>query len=179
MNISDWYERVNAAWPTDVPALTAEEAVKAAPRLYLAGMGTRWNGEVKVTSGNRYSWIRRGVMSVNPDRRERIGGGWAALVHDLSHYMHRRVNRGIKPHSKEHARLELKLIKKVVADGWLDGSLKPKTKEAPEAPSKDDERRKKYERVLASIKRWETKAKRADTYLKKLNRSKRALERHL
>jgi len=179
MNISDWYERVNAQWPAEVPALTAEEAVKAAKSLYLCAMGQRFEGEVKITSGNRYSWIRRNVMFVNPDRRETIGGGWAALIHDLSHYAHRHVNPGVKPHSREHARLELKMVKHVLASGWLEGKLKPLSKVEPPAPSKDDERVKRYERVLASIRRWETKAKRAETYLKKLNRSKRMLERHL
>lgn len=177
MTISDWYEKVNGEWPEVVPPLTPEEALKAAKQLYTVGMGQRWAGDVKLTSGNRYTWVRNGTLYVNPARKERIGGGWAALVHDLSHYAHWRVNRGVKPHSAKHARIEIKMIKKVVRSGWLEGKLKPQ--EAQPEPSKNDERQKKYEKVLASIKRWETKAKRAETFLKKLNRSKRALERHL
>jgi hypothetical protein len=178
MNISDWYERVNERWPAEVPPLTPEEAVKAAKSLYLCAIGKRFTGTVSVTSGNRYTWIRGSEMVVNPDKKETIGGGWAALVHDLSHYAHRKFNPTIKPHSKEHARLELKMVNHVIKSGWLDGKLKPKKKVKVE-PTKGEERLVKYQRVLDSIKRWEAKAKRAETYLKKLNRTKRALERHL
>lgn len=124
MNIRDWYERVNSTWANEVPPLTAAEAVKAAPRLLKKFSTIRPVKEVKVTSGNRYTWVRRGILYVNPDRKETIGGGWAALVHDLSHYVHWHDGVG-KPHSKEHAKLEIKMVKYVVRSGWLDGKLKP------------------------------------------------------
>ena len=117
-------------------------------------------------------------MYVNPDRRERSGNGWHALVHDLSHYAHRVVNPSVKPHTGRHARIEIRMIKKVIDAGWLQVA-QAKVEQPVVVVTKEDERRKKYERVLKGIERWESKARRAQTHLKKLNRSKRAFERHL
>lgn len=61
--------------------------------------------------------------------------GWYSLVHHVSHYAHLRLayieglsGRQRKPHSGSHARLETEMIRYVVAQGWLDGKLKPKPK---------------------------------------------------
>src|SRR6516165_9378245 len=60
--IAQWYERVNAAWPNPRPPLTAEEAIRAAKRLYRFSRGRKWVGPVKITSGRRYTWIQYGTM---------------------------------------------------------------------------------------------------------------------
>jgi hypothetical protein len=123
-----------------------------------------------MTSGNRYTWVYRGELHVNPDRAEMTGRGWVALVHDLSHFAHRRLNPGVRPHSGTHARLELSMIKEVIKRGWLFGSLKKPEKPQPE---KRDERAIKFLRVEAAIILWERKLKRAQTALKKLERQRR------
>jgi hypothetical protein len=49
------------AWPTTMPALTEVEAKAAGKRLYRAFMKRPWTGAVVATSGNRNTWVRRGV----------------------------------------------------------------------------------------------------------------------
>jgi hypothetical protein len=165
----EWYRRVNAAWPAKVPPLTADEAVRAARKLYRFAMGYTWRGPVRVTSGRRYTWIRHGVLVVNPEH------GWKGLVHLLSHYCHdRSVGADEQGHNAAHARAELRMIKEVIKRGWLAGTLVPKPKPAPVPIDKHAE---KVARTEAAIKRWTTKQKRAETALRKLRRRLRALER--
>jgi hypothetical protein len=161
----EWYRRVNAAWPENVPKLTAEEAVRAAKRLYRFERGYTWRGPVKVTSGRRSSAIRGGVIIVNPI------GGWHELVHLLSHYL------SPGKHGADHARCELRLIKEVIRRGWLDGKLRSEPKPAAPAPTPDDVRAEKKARIEERIARWESKKRRAETALKKLRKSLRYYEK--
>src|SRR5215831_3729989 len=124
MTIEQWYERVNAEWPKNIPQLTAGEAKRAAKRLYRYGMRRTFRGRVVITSGNRSTWVMHGELRVNP------GDGWHGLVHMLSHYAHRRRFPNEKPHSKSHARLELAMVKQVVKRGWLNGDLAQAAKQS-------------------------------------------------
>jgi len=169
-----WYERVNAAWPAEVPELTAPEAVRAVRRLYRFVRKRKLELPIKITSGNRYTGRGRGgVVLVNPapgDPRQgykRHGGGWQALVHDLSHWL----GGG---HSKDHARLERRMIREVVRRGWLSGVLKIAQKPAP-APV--DVQAERHRSILARIDRWLAKKKRANRALMKLARQRRYYER--
>jgi len=163
------YTEVNAEWPKELPALRPEEAVRAARRLWRFATGKTFRGEIKKTSGNRYTWIIRGIMVVNASR------GWRDLVHDLSHCAHNRISDE-RPHSEEHAQLELKMVRWVVMNGWLDGRLQPPAKPKPTAIEKAKAR---LVALDLRTKRWETKAKRAATALRKLKCQRRALERRI
>lgn len=160
MNRRDWYERVNAAWPAGpLPKLTGPEALKAARRLFrFCKVGIP---HLELTSGNRHTWMKRGgTFQVNPDK------GWHSLVHSVSHWAHYSRNGNLTaPHAKEHARLELRLVRQVVKRGWLDGRLRPKprTLAAPVPPSPDA----KLEHARTMLRRAETRAKRAETIRKK------------
>jgi hypothetical protein len=103
-------------------------------------------------------------MVVNPQQ------GWHGLVHLLSHYCHDRLNRDDQPHGSGHARLEIRMIKEVVRRGWLDGRLKSQPKPPVAAPDP-------LVRLRARHKAWTTRAKRAATALRKLERSIRRLEK--
>jgi hypothetical protein len=170
MNRREWYERVNAAWPAQVPALTGAEAVKAARRLF------RWAGVampvVKETSGNRHNWGRLGgSFHVNP------GKGWRELVHGVAHWAHYLLTRRqhVAPHDKAHARLELSMVRQVLKRGWLDGRLKPQ--ERPErAPAKTSTDA-KLEHARAMLRRADTRLKRADTIRRKWARRVKRLEK--
>jgi hypothetical protein len=167
------YGSVNGAWPPDTNdgrdlKPTPQEAMSAARRLYRLGTGRAFRGRVRLTSGNRYTWVRRHVLYVNPDCRR---GGWHELVHDLSHYCHRKVHPRNKPHAGTHAWIERNMIQHVVESGWLDGKLKRPAKEKP------DVRQVRQKRVLAAINKWEAKRKRAETALKKLRRQARYYEK--
>jgi hypothetical protein len=177
------------AWPAAIPPLTDAEATKAAQLLYRRfyqdrfyeekhGMGRlayyrklgrtappRTLMPVKITSGNRHTWVRRGTISVN------TGRGWRHLVHMLSHYCHSRLRPQDQPHSDSHRHLETEMIAWVIGQGWLAGKLKPAARAAA-SPVVEQ-----HERVLARIKSWETKAKRAATALGKLKQEEAKLRR--
>lgn len=162
--VREWYSRVNAAWPEKVPPLTFEAGANAVRRLYRFVTGVTFSGEIQETSGNRYNYARRGVFYLNTQGHSGRGA-WHDLIHDLSHTLSDRVyDYRIKPHSREHAKLELKLVKEVVRRGWLNG-VKPK--ESKPAP---DVKLVKLMRTEAAIQKWESKLKRAQNALKKLNR---------
>ena len=173
----EWYRRVNAAWPNGVPAqqtLAPLEAIRAARKLYRFVTGRTFPaGSVRLTTGNRSTDIRRGILYVNPQGAARDPHkGWEALLHDLSH---RLVSA---PHGADHARLEMRMIKEVVKRGWLDGSLRDDEQEettaAVAAPQAE-----KLGRVLRLMEGWEKKRRRAENALKKLARQRRYYERKI
>jgi hypothetical protein len=166
------YERVNAAWPPGpLPALTAAEAASAARRLYRFGYSLfdrkrAYRGPVRITSGRNYSYVRSGVLRVNPEK------GWHDLVHDLSHYVHSRCTNEAA-HRGGHAFVERVMIEHVVKSGWLTGTLKRPEKPKLVRNVKADN----YANAISRLKRWETKAKRAQTAIRKLRISVRRYER--
>jgi len=176
--IREWYRRVNAEWPEQVPAMSASEGVRAARRLYRFVTGRTWSGPVKVVSGRRDNDVRRGVLYVSPSGvRDRQTGrhAWDRLVHDLSH---RLADDG--SHGGEHARLERRMVKEVVERDWLDGALKDDAK--PELTHEEkitEQRETRLARIDVLIMGWERRAKRAATALSKLHRQRKAALRAL
>jgi hypothetical protein len=172
------YAAVNAAWPDTMPVPTGEEAlrgarllVKEAYRFHEKALEAKRKRTFKLTSGRRYTWPRRGVWYVNPTGHH--FGGWKDIVHDISHFVHQQVNPKLGRH-EGHVMTERHLVEYVVRNGWLEGRLKPKTKKPAIAPQEA-----RYAKVLAGMKRWQSKAKRASTALKKLARKKAYYEKRL
>jgi hypothetical protein len=166
------YESVNGQWPAGTNdgrdlKPTPQEAISAARRLYRFGMKKPWRGEIKLTSGRRVTWVRRGVLYVNPD--ERGCGGWHEIVHSMSHLVARRLHG--EAHGHRHAWIEKEMIAHVVASGWLDGKLR----RAEKPPV--DRAAMKRERLAARLKAWESKARRADRAVAKLRRQLARLDR--
>lgn len=158
---------VNAKWPSTLPELSGQEAIAAVKKL-LRHFGVKFVGTFRVTSGNRYTWPRRGVFSVNPER------GWHHLVHLTAHYAHSRLNPTEKPHHYHHLHLERDMTAYVLEQGWLSGSLRKPEKAKPTTAEKQ---RKRHEAILRRITSWESKAKRAKNALAKLNRQRKYYER--
>lgn len=158
----EWYRRVNAAWPETIPKLTADEAVRAARKLYRFVTRRTFNGEVRVTSGRRYTKVYGNLIIVNPGR------GWHALVHSMSHWLE--AYAGTHGHNAKHARLEIRMIKEVVRRGWLNGALRAEPKAATAAPTPIDVRARKRAQLEAAVVRWDRKRKRAENALRKLRR---------
>lgn len=170
----DLHTKAVPAWPAVVPPLTAIEAVKATRRLYRFALGETCMRTITVTSGNRYSYGRRGVIFVNPDK------GWRELIHDLSHWFVDIANNyAERGHTKFHAKFEAKLIREVVRRGWLDGKLcdKAKAPKVDAAPNLNDARRAKLARLVDRATRWERKAERAKRALAKIAKQRRYYER--
>lgn len=162
--MSERYTNVNELWKaTPTPAITAIEAGRAARRLFRKfGRKTgypRQRSDAKLRYPARRVWISTIPLHWNLNR------GWARLVHDVSHDIHRaRYGRMLKPHNPLHAVLELEIAEFVVASGWLTGALRPAEKPAAAT------RAVKLAKVDAAIKRWDSKLRRAQTALKKLSR---------
>jgi len=166
-----WDRLVNSKWPADKNLIpTDQEAIRGAKRLYKKAMGRPWKGEVKITSGNRHTWIRRRVMFVNPNYRWHRG--WPGIVHDLSHWAHHKKNPNDRPHSSKQAYIERDLVDYLLAQGWLDGALKPK----PSKP-KPDIVVLRYQRILDREARWKSKLSRAENALTKATKERRDYER--
>jgi hypothetical protein len=164
------YKAVNSVWPEKTSALTEQEAIAVVKRLWRKFMGRPCPYRVKITSGNRYNWIRRGTLFVNPDGHH--CGGWHDLTHDLSHLFHRRLNGG-RPHANQHAYLERQMREYVLANGWLDGKLKK-----PERPAKPrDVVAERYARLQKREADWEKKLSRAENALARVQRQRRDYER--
>ena len=168
------YRQVNEAWGrkrSELPALDGAEAitaVKALRRFATKEFKTpRFKGRYELTSGNRYTWIRRMVYYVNPDR------GWWNLVHDVAHKVHFTTNPGTNPHDAKEAYIERAMIEYVVRSGWLDGKLKRPEKSKAERDVKAE----RHKRVLERLATWERKKRRAETAIKKLTKTVRYYER--
>lgn len=108
--------------------------------------------------------------------RHHVRQGLPKMVHDTSHWVHEKLHPHAKTHCAPHAALEKAMAEHVVAQGWHLPKAKPV---APPKPSKAEVRAGKLAQTDAAIRRWETKAKRAATALRKLRRRKAGLERAL
>jgi hypothetical protein len=161
------YARLNALWPQPLPALSEQEAISAAKRLYRLASGRAFKGTFRITSGNRRTWIRQGVFVVNPAH------GWKNLVHAVSHLAHYKCHPGKSGHHWTHLDYERRLTEAVLSKGWLDGALRRA------APVAVDKRLIAQQRIIARIAAWETKQRRATTALAKLQRQKAALDKAL
>lgn len=157
-----WDRLVNDRFGAAQPILSPQESIAAARKLYRHAMGKSFPGRIEITSGNRYTWIRRGVMAVNPDKRERDARGLRALIHDLSHYCHSQLHPRDSSHSPRQARLEGKLVTFALSRGFAEGALKRE----PAAPKpKPDIVQQRYARMV----------NRRDKYVRELERAKRLL----
>ena len=186
------YGTVNGQWPENsnegrLLKPSPQEAITGAKRLYRLAMGKPWRGPVKLVTGRKRTWIRYGVMLVNPDegggplrgrgaKLVRAGGGWHEIVHSISHWAALRLyNEG---HGYRHAFIERELIKAVISGGWHQGALLRKRAPRTE-PAPGDKLEAKRSAIEAKIKRWQSKAKRAQTALRKLARQKAYYDRKL
>lgn len=174
------YDTVNGVWPAVLPIPTPEEAARGAKKLYRLGYRIAKedlpdltstplkNIKTEITSGNRRTSIRRGVIYVNPTGH--FYEGWKDIVHDLSHWTHRRFWPRESGHAPRHSYIEKTMIEHVVTSGWLEGALRRPEKPIPNIKAT------RAARIAARIKSWEAKKKRAENALKKLRRQAKYYE---
>jgi hypothetical protein len=177
-----WDRLVNERWGGVSPVLSPEDSVKAAKRLYRHAMGREWKGPVKLTSGNRYTWVRHGYLVVNPDMVQRECRGLRAMIHDLSHYAHSRLHPSEAPHSRRQAQLEGKLVTYALKSGFADGRVRalgpaPKPKPEPAPKPVVDKVVQKHARMVARRDKYRTEAARLERLLAKAEREVRDYER--
>lgn len=170
------YRDINAVWPEPYPVPTSREAITGAKRLIrLAHRLAIQDGAVpkyaklrcysfKLTSGRRYTKLRRGVWYINPNLQGHWG--WHEIVHSISHWARRHYWPQADGHGALHAWLEKELADYAIKN-FLDGKL-VRSVEAPV-----DKIAVRTARVAARIRAWEAKKRRAETALRKLRKQER------
>jgi hypothetical protein len=122
---------------------------------------------------------RRVWISKTPTRPRNSSKGLGRLVHDLSHALFEATYRGKRrAHDPLHARYEIEMAEWVATSPSVAAILAPPKPKAPKVkPTAQEKRSRKLALTVASIKRWESKAKRAATALRKLRARERGLKR--
>lgn len=166
------YDSVNAAWAaTGYPPATRDEVTRALAILCRKFGGTQYGSPAMLqpfrTKRVRVCWITR------------KGGsqwkGWARLAHDFSHMVFRARHPHLTPHHPSHVRVEREVTEFMLAAGWHTGALKRE----PVAPSLDEKRTARRANLAARLARWESKAKRAATAIRKIKRSLQSIDRRV
>jgi hypothetical protein len=177
-----WDRLVNERWGGQQPVLSPEDSVTAAKRLYRFAMGREWRGPVKLTSGRRYTWIRRGVMAVNPDMVQRHARGLRAIIHDLSHYAHSQLHPADAPHSRRQAQLEGRMVTYAINAGWGEGAVRklgpaPQPKAEPAPKPVVDKVVQKHARMVARRDKYRREVERFTRLLAKAEREVKDYQR--
>lgn len=116
-NRKDYDRLINSKWnKAKLKRPSPEKAIRGARAIYRKAMKKPWKGRVELTSGNRYTWIRNGVMYVNPNHPHQPG--WEGITHDLSHYCNHRLRPNDRPHSDAQAILEAELTRFVLSPAF-------------------------------------------------------------
>lgn len=158
------YKSINDGWPADLPPCTREEAERAVRYLY-----RHFKLAVPVFK------VRKCWVPTNPPFNQ-LRRGWRRLAHDVSHRIFRRMNLKSgklevamrRPHHWGHVWYEKEVMRLILDRGFLTGRLKTKERTRPKADP--------LAKIEAATKRWQSKAKRAATALKKLERQRRYYE---
>lgn len=176
------YKDVCSAWPTPTPIPTPKEAIAGVKRLVrVAHRHAKEEGihfglakyRYKITSGNRQTWVHNWVWHVNPNER-RGAGGWAEIVHSVSHWAIRKYWPKENPHGPRHVFIE-KMLADYAIKHFLGGKLIRPTKEKLPV----DVKMVRAARVAKRIKVWEAKKRRAENAIRKLRKQERYYDRRL
>ena len=174
-----WDRAVNDLWGGARPVLSPEASLAAAKKLWRHATGKTWRGKWKLASGNRHTWPRGGVFAVNPDR-----SGWGSecgirdIIHGISHYAHRRLHPGDKPHSIRQLQLEARLTKFAAARITIwQAPPAAATPEPAAAPAKPDKVVLRYRSMVRRRDKWQAEVDRAKRLAAKAAREVREYER--
>ena len=176
----DYNRLVNQKWrgvpPEQRVPQSDIEAQRGFKRLYRKATGRKFRGTIKMTSGNRHTWCRRGVWSINRDRSSWFHTGWPEIIHGLAHWVERH-------HTNEQLRLERDLTDYALRLGFHEGKLAPKPQpEKSETDLLQIEVQKLDRRIEAAedrMKKAKAAIKRNQTILTKVRRQKRTLEKKI
>lgn len=171
-----WYHKADALWEEasitssfhsrEYEKICIRVASKAVKAMWRKEMGRKFPYKIKEGSGNRYTWVRGSVLTINTSR------GWANIVHDFGHWLGYRKNFN-RPHCADHAIMEYRLVKFVLDKGYIAESRESLT--AVKKPR--DLVVERYQRMLKRETEWAKKAKAAETYLTRVQREIRKYER--
>lgn len=175
----DRYAIVPAALPPVLPPITRVDAQRIATMIYrqfYPGVGHSASTHPERHYTYPEGRVRRVWISSKPTTADNHSKGLGRLIHDLSHRVFRATYPHKRPHDPLHVRYETDVAAYVAASSWLKRLTTPKPERPPKpAPTAADKRAAELAKVEAAIKRWTTKAKRAETALKKLARRRKRL----
>jgi hypothetical protein len=170
------YTAVEAALPAALPPITREEALRAYRKLvrHFGSVKDLPVGVAEARGGRPIRTFRERARRVWIAPKPTTGHhrGWGRLIHDASHTVFERRHPHARAHDGGHATLEREMAQYVVAKGWLAGSLKPPVKAKPTISDQ-------LKALQYRIDKWQTKARRASTALKKLHNTKKRLLKKL
>lgn len=180
MNGDPRYTGVALMLPDVLPAITRKQAVKVYIRLVRAFGGiehmpvgvaeARGNRPIVSDYGSRSNG-RTCWASTTPTRSH--FKGWGRIIHDASHYVFGKRHPSARPHDGGHAQLETQMAHYVVKHNLIE-------RMAPKPPKRVKvDTSVKLAHTDAAIKRWQTKAKRAATALRKLNQRRKRILKQL
>jgi hypothetical protein len=157
------YKTVNDLHSLGYPAITRHEAEAALKVLY------REFGKLEDACATRTvpmgksldirQFVRRCWIALKPTTGN--NRGWGRLIHDVGHRVYRFRHPGQRPHGPGEEVIETHIAYYIRHQtDWLTGSLKETPKQKTH----------KVPILEARLARWQAKAKRANTAIKKLNR---------
>lgn len=157
------YDRlVNSKWQAlsndEIHSVDPKIAERFAKKSWRRTMKKKFPYKIKLTSGNRKTWVRSGVLNINPEN------GWKEIVHLWSHWIG--YCKRLKPHGNDHLRIERDLTDLAIAEFV---GKKSSQKEMAPKPSLQEKR---AESVCKRLAAWEARKKRVDAAIKKLRRKK-------
>jgi hypothetical protein len=162
------YTATNALWipvADQIGVFTMADGLKLARHLW----GKFGGRTVRYPYRDANMMRGRRVWASSPTNHRSLARGARRVVHDVSHALHHaRSNGRLLDHCLPHAELERDMVRYVIEAGLYRKVVEPK-------PTTDQRRARELGRTIAGIRRWETKAKRANTALKKLRLKARRL----
>lgn len=169
------YDAVAANLPTELPAVTLDQAIKvrdAIIRHFFMPKGLTMSSAWDHSHYGDRVWI-----SKKPTRSDNNGKGLGRIIHDVSHALFERVyGSSRRAHDPLHVRYECD-VAAWVAERIPRWFAPPKPVE-PKRKLIDSERRsREYQGVVAGLKRWDAKLRRAERAIAKLKRRGRGLKR--
>ena len=159
---------------------TFKECVTAIKRFYRLEMGKVLPNRYKFqeTSGNRHTWCRNDIWKINTNRKSAYSSfsGWEDIIHSVCHWIeYRKYGSDAKIHNLNSFRMEKRFVEYTYKNKWHLGSLVKPTKPKVEI-SKDALM---IDRLKKNISSWETKMKRAETYIKKYSKKLKYYEKKI
>lgn len=168
---AEHYVPVAQQLPAILPAVSRVEAQRIATKVCRKFWPRCSSGYVFPPSRVRRVWL-----SSEATTADNITKGLGRLIHDLSHDVFDATYRSSRrAHDPLHARYETDIAAFVARSGWLKRVCTPK-RDKPKA-TLEEKRAARAQRYTVALARWQSKAKRAATAIRKYERALKRLAR--
>ena len=178
------YKKINAIWEShNFPIRFSQNEInekvdfdiakRVVRTFWKREMGRKIPYKIREGSGNRDNWVswRTNVLTLNTQ------SGWSNIVHDIGHLIHLKKHSSERPHSPNHAVLELRFVKFVFENDYITKSKlamsekKVKTRVTNVVAKNYKKLKSRKDNLLKKQKQYESNLKRVQNSLKKVERS--------